>query len=151
MNSKLFASIVILSLLFFTSATQAQQTKPATQTQSPASEQKIDKLATSGVTVADISVACKYYFSKVFNTRENVSRKNICNGYFFGAASMLLLLQSEEVETDTCIPMDVSTEEIIRGFMEWVDKNPNKMKMLAGEALLEVLRLNYSCNEYHPQ
>ena len=104
----------------------------------------------SGVQVDDIYVACKYYFSKLFNTRENVSRKNICNGYFFGSASMLLLLQAEGVKTNTCVPMDVSTEEIIKGFLEWTDKNPDKMQMLASEALLEIIRKNYPCMEYKP-
>lgn len=105
----------------------------------------------NGVQVADIYIACKYYFSKLFNTRENVSRKNICNGYFFGSASMLLLLQDEKVDTGTCIPMDVSTEEIIKGFLDWADKNPGKNKMLASSALLEIIRENYPCNEYKPE
>ena len=60
-----------------------------------AQEKKELETMKKGVEAADIYVACKYYFSKLFNTRENVSRKNICNGYFFGATSMLLLLQQK--------------------------------------------------------
>lgn len=115
-----------------------------------AQEKKDLETIKNGVQVADIYVACKYYFSKLFNTRENVSRKNICNGYFFGSASMLLLLQNEKVDTRTCMPMDISTEEVIKGFLDWADKNPSKNKMLASEALLEILRDNYPCNEYKP-
>lgn len=102
----------------------------------------------SGVEVDDIYIACKYYFSKLFNTRENVSRKNICNGYFFGSASILLLLQSEGVVTDTCMPMDISTEEVIKSFLDWAGSNPDKMKMLASEALLELVRQKYPCMAY---
>lgn len=99
-----------------------------------------------GVEVDDIYVACKYYFSKLFSTRENIARKNICNGYFFGSVSMLLLLQSDSVKTNTCIPMDISTEEVIKGFIKWVENNPKKNKMLASEALLEMIRQEYPCD-----
>ena len=149
--------LVILITLFSGSAlaeTQALKTMrdipPKKENQPEAGKASDAATDKNGVQVGDIYVACKYYFSKVFNTRESVSRKNICNGYFFGSASMLLLLQNEEVETNTCIPMDISTEEIIRSFLEWTDKNPDKMKMLASEALLQLLRQNYPCKEYKP-
>jgi Rap1a immunity proteins len=103
------------------------------------------------VEVGDIYIACKYYFSKIFTTRESIARKNICNGYFFGSASVLLLLQNEGVATNTCIPMDISTEEIIRNFIEWTDKNQDKMKLPAPEALLQIFRETYACDEYKPK
>ncbi len=155
---KLFWHYLIVILLVFilygvsvTKASPSSQPLAKTEAKDKAllPNDNKDSIATnSGVEVGDIYVACKYYFSKLFNTRENVSRKNICNGYFFGSASMLLLLQSEKIPTNTCIPMDISTEEIIRGFLEWTDKHQDKMKMLAAEALMEMLRQNYPCMEY---
>jgi hypothetical protein len=62
----------------------------------------------------------------------------------------LLLLQSEGIQTGTCIPKDVSTEEIIHGFLKWSNENQGNNKMLASEALLEIIRQTYPCNEYNP-
>jgi|GEM_PF-3497289 len=116
-------------------------------TEEPA--QNIDKPAKdTAVRVGDIYVACKYYFSRVFSTRESIARKNICNGYFFGSSGMILLLQNEGVKTETCMPMDVSTEEVIRGFLEWTDKNQDKMQLPASATLLQIFRQNYPCGEY---
>lgn len=135
----------VILLLFFVAVGRM-----ASATELPAASKDVG-MSNSGVEVRDIYVACKYYFSKIFNTRENVSRKNICNGYFFGSASMLLLLQAEGAKTNTCIPMDISTEEVIKSFQEWTDKNQDKMHMLASEALLELVRQAYPCAEYKPK
>lgn len=182
----LLAALVIISLTgFYAYATEpaatinnakdnsnidiATKTNESTTTAANPGQDAAPDITKQGVQVADIYVACKHYFSKILNTRENVSRKNICNGFFFGSASMLLLLQDERIATKTCMPMDVSTEEIIRAFLDWAEKEQaqvtktnmgnddpakssnkkaNKMSMLASEALLKLIRDQYPCNEF---
>lgn len=164
-----FAVILLVSLFATQACAQTEAVAPPSQPtvaqpnntntkfksvqQKQEMEQEKKDLATlkKGVVVDDVYVACKYYFSKLFNTRENSGRKNICNGYFFGASSMIILLQDEKIETNTCLPMDISTEEMIKTFIKWSEANPDKGKMQASQALLEMMRESYPCNEYRPK
>jgi hypothetical protein len=149
-------AIIILTFISFGAHADELNLKPATKEKNTQIMEEAppgntaNNIANQGVVVGDIYVACKYYFSRVFSTRESIARKNICNGYFFGSAGMVLLLQHEGLKTGTCMPNDISTEEIIRSFIEWTDKNQDKMKLPAATTLLEIFRKNYPCGDFKP-
>src|SRR5690606_12518594 len=90
--------------------------------------------------------ACEKYFDHTFNTRENISRKATCNGYFFGVASTLLLLQETDAKIPFCLPATLSTEDAARIFLTWgkssLSLNPDEF---ATQAVIKSLKQAYPC------
>ncbi len=123
--------------------------------------EKIDSLeavefkekAPQNVTAAAVYYTCRDYFEHKFNSaaRENVGRKSSCVSYFFGAGSMLLLLNNENVHTEVCLPPESSTEDLIRLFNKWMAKHAAESdKEIATVVLLNAIRDAYPCEAVVP-
>ena len=113
------------------------------QSSSPSSRQT--SAGANYIKAANIFSSCKKYFTNTFRTRENIARKATCNGYFFGIGGVLLSLQSSGVKTGLCLPGNLSTEQIIKEYIDWAQKSESNMQLYAAESVLTSLKENYSC------
>lgn len=132
---------IIIGLIFITMFYQqaiAQEEQPEVQTNQP----------TGYVKAADIYNSCKRMFEHTFNTRENVARKNICNGYFFGIASTLMTMEAEgSGYKGICFTNEASTESFAKNFIAWMELHPDKMTLNATEAVLAATTEKYNCQK----
>lgn len=97
------------------------------------------------VRAGDIYASCQHHFENRFNTRESISKRASCNGYFFGIGGILLILQKERVKTKTCIPSDISAHNITKAFLKWAKNPKNDLNMSAPEATMIALREEFGC------
>jgi hypothetical protein len=98
-----------------------------------------------GVRAGDVFVSCKDYFQNKFNNKENVSKRATCNGYFMGVASTLLTLQQAGINTEICLPKDISTHQVIKIFIDWGNENEKSLTIPATDATLKALSDKYPC------
>jgi hypothetical protein len=94
-----------------------------------------------------IYVACKHYFEHQFTTRERIARKATCNGFFFGIASTLIVLQNSGIALPLCPPKEMSTEDAIRSFIVWGENNQDKLNVFATKGVIDSLIASYPCDE----
>lgn len=137
----IFSLILISSLLLNTAPSFAEDVKQETPLQQSVPDNKYDKI----VKAANIMQACSNYFDHSFRTRESVARKATCNGYFFGIGGILLSLQVAGRNTGTCLPTDISTEQIVRDYLSWSVENEDKINSPAAESVLTALTSKYPC------
>ena len=97
------------------------------------------------VRAGDIYASCQHHFENHFNSRESISKRASCNGYFFGIGGILLILQNEKVKTKTCIPSDISAHNITKAFLKWAKDPKNDLNMSAPEATMIALREKFGC------
>lgn len=95
------------------------------------------------VNAAAIYAACNKYFDHTFNTRENISRKATCNGYFFGVASTLLSIGKDK--TSLCMDASISTEQTIRDFLDWAKTRTDLSDIFATQGVFLALQEKYKC------
>jgi hypothetical protein len=100
---------------------------------------------TEGVRAGDIYVSCKDYFDNKFNTKENISKRATCNGYFFGVGSTLLTLASYGINTNICVPADITTHQVIQVFLDWGKANTDNLSIQAADATLKALGARFPC------
>lgn len=141
-----FIIIALLVVGSFISPAYAQDAQQAANASSATQE------ASSNVSAAAVYHTCKDYFEHKFNSaaRENVGRKSGCISYFFGAGSMVLLLNNKNVETGLCLPETLSTDEMIRLFNKWMEKNQDRAQDIATVALYDALQDSYPCSGIVP-
>jgi hypothetical protein len=97
------------------------------------------------VRAGDIYASCQHYLENKFNTSEAISKRASCNGYFFGIGGMLVALQNEKIATKTCLPADISTDNMGKAFLKWAEKSDSDLKMSASEATLLAIREYFPC------
>jgi hypothetical protein len=100
-----------------------------------------------GVRAGDVYNSCKEYFTNKFNTKENISKRATCNGFFFGVGSTLLTLKLSDVDTQVCLPNNITTHQIIQSFLDWGRINAEGLKLKAGDATIKALADRYPCKE----
>jgi hypothetical protein len=101
--------------------------------------------ATEGVRAGDIYVSCKDYFQNSFNNKENISKRATCNGYFFGVGSTLLTLDTYGLNTNICLPTDITTHQVIQTFLDWSKANTDNLSIQAADATLRALGARFPC------
>lgn len=99
------------------------------------------------ITAFHVFKACRKYFESTFNTRENIARRAICNGYFFGLGSTLMSLRAEGIKIGACLPGDLTTEQVIHTFLDWTKLNESKLNNSASSGAIAALRDKYSCKK----
>jgi len=100
-----------------------------------------------GVRAINTYNGCRKYFSRSFNTRENIARKSACGTYFYAIASTLLLLKESEIISNVCIPKDVTTEDVLSAFLRWAENHPDAMDTVSAKATILALQEKYPCGE----
>jgi hypothetical protein len=132
------------------------ETKPAapkdTEPTPPPAQPNQDKTEkkssiNDGVRAGDVYNSCKDYFNNTFNTKENISKRATCNGYFFGVGGTLLTLKASGVDTKICIPNDISTHQIIQAFLDWAKINEAGLVIKAADGTLKALADRYPCGK----
>jgi len=124
----------------------AQTGKPYVLKQKPQDEKLASDPNLGNVTAADLAKACGEYFMPHFYNRERMARKNVCNGYFYGALSALFWLRREDVPSlPYCAPESLSAEDSIKIFLEWSKKTPQPERFIAIEGVLDALDERFPC------
>lgn len=124
---------VIILLLIFTIIPSIGFSKPSTN-------------ESSTITGYHIYQGCRYYFTKRFSTKENIAKKNACNGYFFGVGSTLLILIKKGIGLGICIPNDISTEQVIKDYLNWAKYHLQYIKVaFATDSVMLALKKKYPC------
>lgn len=103
-------------------------------------------IALKTITGYNIFQGCRYYFTKRFNTKENLAKKSSCNGYFYGLGSTLLVLKQKGINIGICMPNDISTEQIIKDYLNWAKYNLRYIQVsFPTEAVITALKKKYPC------
>ncbi len=140
LQSNLVAFILIITTSAFA---QTDIIEDSTNVSPP--EKKIGRQ----VHASNIYEACRRYFTKSFNNREMIARQSICNGFFFGVGSTLLVLQHQHgADTGMCLPKDLSTTDVARVFLNLHRLYGSKLDNVPPtDALYMGLRKTYPCPE----
>jgi hypothetical protein len=126
----------------------ASARKPYFLKERPADATSAEQAEEKNVTAEDLRAACEFYFEAHFQNRERVARKQVCNGFFFGLASSVLALRSQErLSYPYCFPGSLSTEDAVRAFLDWSKTAQSLDRYLAAEAALIALEEKYPCRE----
>ena len=148
MRTSFFISVAIIMSVFSAQQVLAQQSSESLAvTNEPEATE-----APTNVTAEAVHYTCKDYFEHKFNSaaRENVGRKSSCVSYFFGAGSMLLLLNNKGFETGACPAETMSTDELIRIFNSWMESHPEQKTEIATSVLYDAIKYNYPCSGIVP-
>lgn len=146
MKKIVFAFFVFLMIAVwggwsFATEEKAANNKDLTSTNKLTSQSKKNGVVMAG----DIYASCQHYLQNKFNTSETISKRASCNGYFFGIGGMLVALQNEKVVTNTCVPADISTDNMGKAFLRWAAKADSDLKMPAADATLIAIREYFPC------
>lgn len=134
---------LIYSILFISLASSAR----ADIGHRPLEMHQVFEVAQKNVTALDIFSGCRDYDRPDFLNRERISRRAACNGFFFGAASTVAWLRrTHKASIPHCFPESLSTEQIIRIFLEWAYKRDDLQGFLAVESVLLALDSAFPCH-----
>lgn len=150
MKQRLYMILLAGGLWFGMMAINAYSEEPIFALRGPeAKKEAPPKKVTRGnsyLNASSVYFTCKDYFRHQFNTKELMSRKSTCTGYFYGIGSVLKLLQKQDVGLLFCLPDDLSTTDMIEAFNSWAGKNRKlRIEYAATVAVMEALKEAYPC------